>query len=129
MKSLRKNVILMRVLLGLFLVQLFVPLGVATAQSAGQNGLDGIIICTSTGLKRLTTDGELVSIADGDQQSTETCYVCIVAAMAPVIASGDAVGALLALANKVSYELRPVGLFAASNHYTAGFSARAPPYI
>lgn len=87
MNLLRKNAVLARLLVMVFAVQFLVPITATLAQS-GNNNTAGFVICTSTGLKKLTDDGKLVPY-DGDSDkggnhSGDTCFVCLAGACIPV---------------------------------------------
>lgn len=75
MMNLRKNFYLKWLLLTLFLVQAFTP--VTLASSVSIQKIDGIVICTTTGLKVLNPQGDLVPVGEHDQGlAFEHCHAC-----------------------------------------------------
>jgi len=130
MKSLRKNIYLPWGFLVLFLAQLFAPAAIAaTSFDRKINGVDGavngIIICTTTGLKLLTPQGDLVSYGDkGSNAGREHCFACFTSAfigIAPEVTS-------LPIIEASSYHQKFVVIEVVAYQQTYfAFSARAPP--
>ena len=127
MKFLRKSISFVWAFAALFVAQLFVPL--ALAVTLPERGGLGIIICTSTGLKQFTPNGDLVPVGDSDnsQPGQSECLVCLTAGLTD---SANVPQATAVHTPRLSYDKQtflagqqaiPAGQ---ANH---GFNARAPP--
>jgi len=127
MKSMRYHKSLVRVFVTLFVAQLFVPLALATALP--EKGGVGIIICTTTGLKELTPNGDLVPVGDTTvpQSGQSECLVCLTAGLtdkADIAPQAISLTPRLACGEQIYRPDRENVPLDLSNH---GFKARAPP--
>ena len=132
LKSLRKNTYLTWGFLALFLAQLFAPAAIAATsfdrKINGANGaVNGIIICTTTGLKLLTPEGKLVSYGDkGSNAAREHCFACFTSAFIGI--SPEFAG--LPIVETPSYQHKFVVIeVIAFQQDQFAFSARAPPFV
>ena len=130
MKCLRKNIALARMLLALFMVPLFAPVGIAAitpANSHHERHSDGIVICTTTGLKLLTPSGEIVPIGEHDKSlSSEHCEACFLSGFAGNT-DRENIG-LVAVTRTIVRKKRPLSFRPAFALWTQSFlGARAPP--
>ena len=127
MKFLRCNTSLVWVFVTLFVTQLFVPLALATALP--EKGGVGIVICTTTGLKQLKPNGDLVPVGDNTAPQTgqNGCLICLTSGLTD---KADTTPSPASLAPRTAFgeqdycpDRRNIPLDL-SNH---GFKARAPP--
>ncbi len=130
MKSLRKNIFLPWSFLALFVAQLFAPAAIAaTSFDRKINGVDGavngIIICTTTGLKILTPEGKLISFGDkGNNAALEHCFACFTSAFIGITPEF----AKLTIVETSSYQNKfVISEVIAYQQNQFAFSARAPP--
>lgn len=125
MKCLRKNIALARVLLALFMVPLFAPVGIAA--TTHERTTDGIVICTATGLKLLTPTGEIVPIGEhGKSLNSEHCEACFLSGFAGNV-DREYVG-LISFSRVIESKTRPVSFRLALLSWTkSSLGARAPP--
>jgi len=127
MKFLRHNISLVWAFAVLFVAQLFVPL--AFAMALPEKGGVGIVICTSTGLKQLNTNGDLVPVGDdGSQQSGQReCLVCLTSGLndnANLAPETTLPGPRLFFQ---TLNFHPDGHVVQTGQLNHGFNARAPP--
>lgn len=126
MKLLRQNTRLAWLLATLFVAQFFVPLALASLRSDADNV--GIVICTSSGLKKFTPNGESGPRQNGEQQvGQKDCLVCLTNGL-----SGSA-----DLPPSPTTKIVPVSASILTRYYsdigflsgaqTKNFKARAPP--
>lgn len=125
MKSLRENTLLAKLLLALFMVPLLAPVSAAASMHEGQS--DGVIICTTTGLKLLTPTGETVPVDQQNQSlASEHCEVCLTSGFSGNIdrANGD-----LGLLTSSSTQQKRIACSQTINSVwsRSAFKARAPP--
>ena len=137
MKRLRKDIALSWVLLSLFLVQAFAPVAIASARFnntlagpealEGLKALDGMVICTTTGLKRLTPEGDLVPVGEHEKGVVlEHCQACFTSSFTGDV---DVPSANIITVNRVMKREKPlvVVMFKTSFWIAATIGARAPP--
>ncbi len=127
MKFLRQNTRLIWAFATLFVAQLFVPL--ALAVSRPDQGVVGIVICTSSGLKQLTQSGGLVPVGDKNSQQSgqNECLVCLTAGLND---SADVPPSTSGLAPRLHFGeqiVRPDMHSIPAGLQILGFKARAPP--
>ncbi len=125
MMNLRKNFHLKWLLLTLFLVQAVTP--VALASSVSTQKIDGIVICTTTGLKVLNPQGDLVPVGEYDQGLVfEHCHACFTSTFfGNLEASNHYLVDLLRLSTR---KKQPASLgFRNAFLVISPFAARAPP--
>lgn len=98
MQNLRNNIKLARLLIGLFVLQFFVPLAVIEAAKAQDTDIEltGFVICTSSGLKHLTAQGTLQDVSRSDAARSQpaktgqaSCFVCLTGGCSYSITADD----------------------------------------
>lgn len=107
------------------MVPLFAPVSIAATTHERKS--DGIVICTTTGLKLLTRAGEIVPIGEHeDSVSSEHCEACFLSGFAENF-DRDPAG-LLTFYRVIESKTHPVLVRRASRSWTKScLGARAPP--
>ena len=133
MKVLRHQARFTLAIIALFIAQLFVPLAFAGVwfKANDSDNFSGIIICTTTGLKQLTSAGKLVPIGEhqNPQGGQNECLICFTNGLSDCF---DTPELQTTLANRtLDHQKMPP---AAHQLVLSGlslivFKARAPPFV
>ena len=129
MEALRKNVRLTKALIVLFVAQLFVPL--AAAASRPDNGLRGIIICTASGLKQITPNGDRIPVSSNtsSNQNQTSCFVCMTGGCFGSLDSPSVNNGYSLQRSAVQLVFLPDSQISLSSSSDAHFNVRAPPSV